>query len=80
MVFIAHRGNIEGKHADENKPDYIKSALAKGFDVEVDIWFSENKWYLGHDYPKYEVDQSFVKKKKKLWFHAKTPVTLNGSL
>ena len=40
MRFIAHRGNVYGANKEkENKPDYIKQALALGFDVEIDAWF-----------------------------------------
>ena len=70
MILISHRGNISGKNSKlENNPDYIIEAK-KGFDVEVDVWFKNNKFYLGHDYPKFEVKQKFLKQKK-IWCHAK---------
>ena len=38
MILIAHRGNTNGKLPDrENTNDYIKEAISKGFDVEIDI-------------------------------------------
>jgi hypothetical protein len=71
MIFISHRGNINGINVkDENKPLYILNALNKNFDVEVDIWFQNNRFYLGHDKPQYRVDLSFIKTDR-LWFHAK---------
>jgi hypothetical protein len=71
MFFISHRGNIDRINTkDENKPSYILNALKKNFDVEVDIWFQDSMFYLGHDKPEYRVDLSFVKMKG-LWFHAK---------
>lgn len=35
----------------ENKPEYIKEALAKNFMVEVDVWKIADELYLGHDSP-----------------------------
>ena len=71
MFLISHRGNLNGPNAkDENKPEYIKEALSKDFDVEVDVRNYNNKLYLGHDEPLYEVNESFLLNKK-LWCHAK---------
>ena len=71
MSYISHRGNLNGKNKElENKPSYIFDALEKNFEVEVDIWFNEGKFYLGHDEPKDLIDSKFIKLKK-LWFHAK---------
>ena len=50
MIFIAHRGNINGPdRANENNPLYIQNTLSKGFDVEVDVWYHHGKWLLGHE-------------------------------
>ena len=71
MILISHRGNISGKNSKlENNPDYIIAAKKKGFDVEVEVWFKNNKFYLIYDYPKFEVKQKFLKQKK-IWCHAK---------
>ena len=71
MILISHRGNISGPNeAMENNPDYIISALKAGFEVEIDFWCVKKKFYLGHDYPQFLVNENFLKKKK-LWFHAK---------
>lgn len=71
MIFISHRGNINGKNANlENNAEYILEALAKNFDVEVDIWYLNGSFYLGHDNPQETTDLAFMKKKG-LWFHAK---------
>ena len=38
MILISHRGNVNGKLPNrENTISYIKEAIAKGFDVEIDI-------------------------------------------
>ena len=71
MILIAHRGNIYGQNRDlENKPKYINQALKLGYDVEIDVWFINGKFFLGHDSPDYSVDISFLKNKN-LWCHAK---------
>ena len=52
MILISHRGNIDKINTkEENKPTYIFNALDHNFNVEVDIWFIENTFYLGHDSP-----------------------------
>jgi hypothetical protein len=71
MIIIAHRGNLDGPNPDkENHPDYIMTALKTGFDVEVDIWFVDNKFILGHDKPQYEVNERFLLNEK-MWHHTK---------
>ena len=71
MIFISHRGNINGIiKKRENTISYIKEALSAGFNVEVDIWYKKNSFYLGHDYPKIKVNTKFLKNKK-IWCHAK---------
>ena len=72
MKLIAHRGNFDGKNKKlENEPDYIKRALRKGFDAEVDVWFMDGL-YFGHDKPQYESDIDFLlEHHKNLWIHCK---------
>jgi hypothetical protein len=69
---IAHRGNVHGKdESRENHPDYIMEAVNIGFDVEIDVWvLHDNKIYLGHDAPQYEIQLEFLFNKR-LWCHAK---------
>ena len=72
MHLISHRGNLNGiKLKDENKPDYLNFAIKKGFDVEVDVRFEKNKFFLGHDCSQYEIDEDFLLSKN-VWCHAKT--------
>ena len=72
MYLISHRGNINGiQKNEENKPEYINKALEKGFDVEIDVRFSKGKFFLGHDFDQYEIDDNFLSNKK-IWCHAKT--------
>lgn len=50
MRIISHRGNLNGPDPDnENTFDAIEYALERGFDVEIDIWASGDKFWLGHD-------------------------------
>jgi hypothetical protein len=70
VKIISHRGNLDGASPDnENRPDYIEAALFAGFDVEVDVRVVDNKLYLGHDMPDYEVDETFFT--NKMWIHCK---------
>lgn len=71
MILISHRGNLNGKKAEEeNSPKYIKTALDEGFNVEIDVWYINNTFYLGHDKPEYLVKTEFLEDKR-LWCHAK---------
>lgn len=77
MKLIAHRGNIEGPQPSyENSPSYILHAMSTDFDVEIDVWFHKNKWYLGHDEPEHPVPFSFIQFPG-LWVHAKDTKTLD---
>jgi len=73
MKLIAHRGNINGPILNkENRPDYIEEALFNGYDAEIDVWFINNKLFLGHDQPDYKIDISWLYlNKEKLWIHCK---------
>ncbi len=71
MIFIAHRGLFDGPNAEtENSPRQITAALNKGFDVELDVWMVDGKFYLGHDKPTYEVPKEFFWNYK-FWLHCK---------
>ena len=49
-ILISHRGNLSGKQPElENTPAYIDAALAAGFKCEVDVYYYDDKLYLGHD-------------------------------
>lgn len=71
MKLISHRGNIDGKNPmEENSVDYIQKALKAGYDVEIDVWYLDKKWYLGHDKPQYKIKYDFLTLEG-LWLHAK---------
>lgn len=80
MLLISHRGNLWKKNPEkENTPSYIKAALAQGFDVEVDVWFKNEKFYLGHDEPVTQIDELFLENPN-LWCHAKNIEALHSML
>ena len=71
MILISHRGNINGPAPDrENHPDYILQALKKVQAVEIDVWYQDNNWALGHDSPTYEINKHFLLNEN-FWCHAK---------
>jgi hypothetical protein len=60
MIYISHRGNIDGKNPQlENKPSYIDHAISLGYDVEIDIWMIDGFLFLGHDAPQYGITQNW---------------------
>jgi hypothetical protein len=80
MKVISHRGNLSGKQTDrENSEHYIREAADRGFDVEVDVWIADGKWFLGHDLPQYETSIQFLKSLP-LWCHAKNIEALKALL
>ena len=61
MICIAHRGNLNGPNPEhENKPEYLLLAISKGCYVETDLWLIDEKLYLGHDNPQYEINIDFL--------------------
>ena len=71
MIIISHRGNLMGPEIEkENSPKFIQKALDTGFHVEVDVWYINNSFFLGHDAPTYSIQPSFLKNDN-LWCHAK---------
>lgn len=71
MRLISHRGNINGiESVHENNPNYIENAIMLGFDVEIDVRYENNSFFLGHDTPDYKVNSKFLEMKG-IWCHAK---------
>ena len=78
MIYISHRGNISGPNEKfENKIEYVQNALDKGYEVEVDVRFENDKFFLGHDVNQFEVNENFLLNKK-IWCHAKTKDALSA--
>lgn len=77
MIYLSHRGNLNGPDPKrENNPEAVKEVLKLGFQCEVDVWFSNGSFWLGHDRPQHQVDRSFLSDHK-LWCHAKDLATLH---
>lgn len=71
MFFIAHRGLMDGPDPLlENSVEQIEYALDNGFDAEIDVWWVNGEFKLGHDQPDYDVSESFLENPR-LWCHAK---------
>jgi hypothetical protein len=77
MIYISHRGNINGRNPEkENTEPYVKEALHRGYDVEVDVWCIGGKWFLGHDAPDTETTEDFIRTPN-LWIHCKNHEALS---
>lgn len=73
MKIISHRGNINGIVLDkENKPSYLDCAIQSGYEVETDIRYIKNEYWLGHDAPDYKINESWILNRiEHIWFHCK---------
>jgi hypothetical protein len=78
MKIISHRGNSNGPNTDtENTPEQIDKMISAGFDVEIDLWYNNSKYYLGHDNSQYEISIGWLTKRANhLWIHCKNPSAL----
>jgi len=71
LKLIAHRGLVNGPSKTlENQPHNIRSTLDRGYDCEIDLWVFDDRLYLGHDGPQYNVTNEFIVNPK-FWIHAK---------
>ena len=78
--FIAHRGNTTGPQPSfENRIDYIMSARAEGYKVEIDLQLHKGVLYLGHDDPQQEFPVEWARTDH-FFCHAKTPETFGALL
>lgn len=57
----AHRGNIDGpENPLENTVELAEKALGMGYGVELDVWFKNDCFFLGHDQPKQKVSKQYL--------------------
>jgi len=76
MILIAHRGNIDGTNSLlENSPGHILNAMERGYNTEVDVWFENGGWWLGHDSPQYDINFAFLQFPN-MWLHCKNYAAL----
>jgi hypothetical protein len=73
MRFISHRGNLNGKDIkNENKPKIVDHAINLGFECEIDIWYTDGKLFLGHDFPQIYIEDNYIfDRVNHLWIHCK---------
>jgi len=73
MKIISHRGNLSGPNSlIENTPEQIDKVISLGIEVEIDIWLKNNKRFLGHDAPLYEINDKWLDaRSRSLWIHLK---------
>lgn len=76
MITISHRGNVNGRDLNaENSPHQIITVLNRGFDCEVDLWYFDGSFFLGHDKPTYPAGHKLLLTKG-LWIHCKNLAAL----
>ena len=80
MKIISHRGNVNGPIPEkENRPSYIDCAIQLGYEVEADIRFINGEFWLGHDFPQYKIELSWMLKRAEyIWFHCKNKESANN--
>ena len=73
MKVISHRGCLNGPNKDlENHPEKIDKSLSLGFDVEIDLRFKSNEFFLGHDIEQYKISLDWLlDRSEKIWVHCK---------
>lgn len=73
MILISHRGNTRGPNPTlENFPPNLEFVMLGGFHVEIDLWFVDGKWLLGHDCPQYDVSLEWLEThSSQMWVHCK---------
>lgn len=79
LKIISHRGNLQGpKTCDENSLDAIHNAIKNRFDVEIDIWYLNGDFFLGHDEAAYKIKiDQLMPIKDRLWVHCKNFAALD---
>jgi len=71
MLIIAHRGLTDGPDSVlQNTPNQVQIALDQGYDAEIDVWYVDGNYFLGHDSPQYLVNWSWLSQAN-LWIHCK---------
>lgn len=79
MMYIAHRGNLEGRKAEhENDPGYLQEAIDERYVVEIDLWKVGDRIYLGHDEGQHDITLDWLHDRKpSLLCHAKNREALD---
>lgn len=70
--WILHRGLSCGPDKTlENKEDNLWKQLHNGWDIECDIWFINEEWWLGHDEPSMKLHNVALLSHPHAWIHCK---------
>lgn len=79
MKIISHRGVLDGPNSlIENQPSQIDYAIDCNFEVEIDLWKINDKFYLGHDGPNLIMPHKWLESRSdKLWIHCKNIAALD---
>jgi hypothetical protein len=70
--WICHRGLKNGPNKDlENRESEILARLLEGWDVEIDVWYIDGEWWLGHDNPAKRLSDTSILLHPHVWVHCK---------
>ena len=70
--WILHRGLIDGPASGpENDEPTLWGRVATGWDVEVDVWYVDGLWWLGHDAPTAILKNKELLTHPRVWLHCK---------
>jgi len=76
-LWILHRGLMNGPDQNtENKEDLLWKRLSEGWDIEVDMWLIDGKFWLGHDKPTDLLKDKSLLNSSKAWIHCKNLMML----
>lgn len=79
-IWIAHRGNLTGPNINRENSIYVfQEAIDKGFHIELDVWYQNHHFWLGHNKPISAINPDFLKNQH-AWCHAKSLDSLNALL
>jgi hypothetical protein len=68
---IAHRGLVDGpNHSIENSIQTLQERKEAGLHSEIDIWWKDQQFWIGHDEPREPVSLEFLTSPY-FWIHAK---------
>lgn len=71
MIYISYRGVFDGNNfQDANTPNQITKAMNFGFNVMIDVWKVNDKFYLGNEQPTTEVTAKYLQNKR-FWLNAR---------
>lgn len=66
------------RNPKENTVQAVKEAISLGYEVEIDVWKTNDGWFLGHDGPENKVSLFFlILNCRKLWLHCKNSSSFN---